>query len=379
MPTWSYLVADLRTSTIIGDLPLTGVRMSKVLNGSGQMQATLNLGDPKVQVLSIYDLTAPVRRVIYAVRDNRPWWGGIIWARDYDSDTKQVTVGLADFWSYFDHRKVLPILAAAPFAAKTYVARRTTVYTQLDQNTIARNLVTLAQSHTAGNIGITFDTGLSGILRDRAYEGYDLIDTGEALRNLAEVISGPDVLFDVGEFDSAGKPRRLMRTGTPQLGQMGSDHRFDVGGNCLSYKWSSGGGGMATRVFAEGEGGDERAAIIAGAEDTSLYTTGWPLVETDESFAGVTNYTTLQQHADTLLAALRLPVLTINLAVRPNLAPNLGEIGMGDDARLVIPKGDLFRPEGLDLPIRLVGVEVTVDDSGDEQVTLACASLQEMV
>lgn len=376
MAAWTYLVADLRTNVIIDELPLAGVRISKVLNGSGQLRGQLTLGDVKLAARNVYDLTRPARRVIYAVRDDRPWWGGIIWTSDYDSDTRVVDIGCADFWSYFDHRKVLEVLPAAPLAV-SYVAGLSKVYTQQDQNAIARDLVTLAQSHTAGNIGIVVDTATSGILRDRTYEGFDLKDTGEALRDLTAIIDGPDIVFDVGAFDTAGRPTRLMRTGTPQLGQQGSAHRWDLGGNLLSYRWSSSGGLMATRTFAEGDGND-RGTIIADAEDTAKYATGWPLLETDDVFTGVTVPATLQQHADTLLAGLKLPVVGIELRIRGDLPPQLGEFSVGDDAQVIIPAGDLLFTAGTSVPVRMQAVDVTVDEEGAEAIAVTCRSIQEV-
>jgi len=109
MARWTYLCADLRTNVVLGEIPVSGVRMSKTLNGSGQLQAQFDLGDPKVQAVNMFDMTRPARRVIYCVRDGRPWWGGIIWASAYDSETSQGTIAAADFWSYFDHRKVLEL------------------------------------------------------------------------------------------------------------------------------------------------------------------------------------------------------------------------------------------------------------------------------
>ncbi len=376
MAAWTYLIAALGSGVIIGELPLSGgVRMSKVLNGSGQLRAQTTLGDAKLAARNVYDMTRPARRVVYAVRDNRPWWGGIIWASDYDSDTRVLELGCADFWSYFDHRKMLPVLTLP--AAPSYVAGLSTVYTGLDQNTIARSLVTLAQSHTGGDIGIVVDAALSGILRDRTYQGYDLVDVGEALRELAGVSNGPDVVFDVGTFDANGRPTRLMRTGMPKLGQQGSPHRFDAGGNLLSYRWSSAAGVMATRAFAEGDG-EERGTLFAVAEDASRYGDGWPLLETDDVFADVTVPATLQQHADTLLAGGKLPVVTPELRVRAELAPTLGEVSVGDDAHMVIPAGDLLFSDGIELTVRILAIEVDIDDQGQETVKLICQSVQEV-
>lgn len=367
--TWTYLVSDLITEKIVGELPLSGVSMTKALNGAGQLRAQLQLGSSQVAAIDAYDLTRPVRRCIYALRDGTPWWGGIIWASAFDKETETVSIGGADFWSYFDHRKTLEVLSAPPWA-QTYIAGFSKIYTQVDQNAIARDLVTLAQSHPGGDIGIVVDTALSGILRDRTYEGYDLHYTGQVLRDLAAVIDGPDIRFDVGGLDTAGRVPRLMLTGTPRLGQQGSPHVWDLGGNMLSYTWDSGGGAMATRAFAQGEG-DERGTLIAVSEDATRYADGWPLMETDDIFEGVTVAATLQSHADTLRGALSLPVTTLTLKVRGDRSPTLTEYAPGDDGRAVIPPGDSFFVGGINLSIRVLSVECSIDNDGSETVKLA--------
>lgn len=190
MARWTYLIADLRTNVIAGELPLSNVRMSKVLNGSGQISAELRMGDPRVQAQSVYAMTRPAIRAIYGLRDSKPIWGGILWVSEYDSAPKKMTLAGADWLSYFDHRKVVEVLPAPPVAT-TFVAGLSKVYTAQDQNDIARDLVTLAQSHTAGNIGLTFAaTTDSGILLDRTYHGYDQFYVGEALRELAQLQIG---------------------------------------------------------------------------------------------------------------------------------------------------------------------------------------------
>jgi len=146
----------------------------------------------------------------------------------------------------------------------------------------------------------------------------------------------------------------------------------------LSYKWSSGGGIMATRTFAQGTG-VERGAQIAVAENTVRYADGWALLETDDIHPTVSEFPTLQGHADSQLSALDLPLVIPTLRVRGNMPPTLGEYAVGDNGRMVIPPGDLFFTAGLDLPVRIVSMSVEIDDQGDEKIELGCQSVQEIV
>lgn len=374
MATWTFLAADLRTNKIIGDIPLEGgVRMSKTLNGAGQLMSNVARGTPSGALpVGLLDSTRPAIRAIYGLRDSRPWWGGIIWGADYDSDDNAVNpLVCVDFLSYFDHRKVLEVLPALPLAT-SYVAGLSKIYTNLDQNDIVRGLISLAQSHTAGDIGIVAETTLSGILRTTQYDGFDMWYTGEALRNLTREPDGPDIAFDVSGPDTNGRPIRICRIGTPLLGVLTKPHRWDLGGNLLSYKWQSGGGSMSTRAFFEGTG-VERGAKIAVAEDASLYADGWPLLETDDIDKQVVDDVKLLARAVELKDRVRRPTVTVRLRVRPDLPPQLGEFGVGDTGAMVIPAGvDALFPAGIEVPLRIGTVEVQVGDDGDEQIELTC-------
>lgn len=373
MAEWTCWLADLRTGVITAEIPLAGAKPSKKLNASGTVSGTWDLsaswrgGDP-------YTLTRPARTALYLLRDGRPWWGGVLWTSRYDSDSNQISLGAADFWSYFDHRKVLPTLPAGP--AATYVAVQSTAYTAVEQNQIARNLVTLAQSHTGGDIGIQMDATSSGVVRDRTYFGYDLTDVGSALANLSQVEGGPDMLFDVlPDLDSNGRVVRVLRLGTPTLGQQGAPHVFEAGGNLLRYTWPSDGTRTATRTFAVGDGMD-LGRLIAVAEDTTRYDDGWPLLETDVSYSTVSETATLQGHADADLAAAKLPVVLPTLDVRGDgrntlgrvVGPAVGDYAPGDEARVVI--ADRFFSHGLDTTMRIVGIEVDPGYDGIEKATL---------
>ena len=301
MARWTFLAADLRTNVILGEIPVSQVRMSKTLNGSGQMSCQFDLGDAKVQARNVYDMTRPARRAFYAIRDSRPWWGGIIWASSYDSAGASGEIRATDFWSYFDHRKILETFSL-PLSGPFQLAGQSRIYTQQDQNVIARDLVTLAQAHTGGNIGIAVDAALSGILRDRTYDGFLLKDVGSALREIAELADGCDILFDVGPLDANGRPTRIMRTGTPYLAAPGAAWTWDLGGNMLSYVWDSAAGAMATRVYTQGTG-TERGSQIATAQSDERLNTGWPLLEADRLFTTVSDYATLQGHANGFLSS----------------------------------------------------------------------------
>jgi hypothetical protein len=381
-PEWTFSIADLQTGVILADLPFDGVKYSTPLNDSGTFGASLALDDKIAAKHDVRDLTTPGRRCFYAIRDGVPMYGGIIWSSTYNSSSQTVGIGGADWWSYFDARKILPVLTGLDPNLTTQIAALVTDYDNLDQNTIARALVALAQSHTGGDIGIQLDATTSGFFRDRTYYGYDLADVGEALRQLCNVIDGPDIRFIVAADAAApGGIARRMVIGEPFIGQSGSQHVWEYGRNLTGYAWPRDGASMATRAFALGEG-MEQGQLIAWHEDTGPYAAGWPLLEREASYTTVREADTLVSHAEADQFAARNPIVLPALQLRPGIAPELGDYNTGDDARLIIQDrywggADGFPGNGLDTTVRIVDTQVSISASAGETVAIVCAPLVE--
>ncbi len=371
-PIYTYMVHDLLTNAPLAELPLSGVEYSKRLNDSGAARGTFSVESRTNRFRKVrdpYDLTMPGRRCLYIYRDDKPMWGGIIWTRRYSASSRTVEIGAGDWWSYFDHRKVLPLISF-PVAPAYDIAETRVTYTG-DQNQIARALVNLAQSHPGGNLGITGDTSISDINRVRQYAGYELPWVGEALRQLAGVEGGSDMMFDTGGPDANGRPIRLFRQGTPWLGQQGSPWVWEFGANLVNYTWPSDATRYASRGFATGEGSND-GTLVAVAEDTSRYAAGFPLIESETAYTTVSNVDTLQEHADADLFASRLPVVLPELEVRGDRSPIVGEWGLGDDAHVLIE--DDFAPTGIDTSLRIIGMSISPGED-KETVRVTCGPL----
>lgn len=383
LPVYTYEIRDLASNALLETVPLRDTSFTKVLNDTSSFSGSLPLPlyNSLGQLREAYELTTPAHTCVYVYRDTKPVWGGVIWTSNYDSEQGQVQIGAADWWSLLDHRKILPVLAAQAFTDTAFVAQLKTTYSSTDQNEIARQLLTQAQAHTGGNLGIVASTMNSGILRDRTYPGFSMTSLGDALRNLAGVIDGPDIRFDVGAAGVDGKPVRLMLIGTPRLGQEGSEHVWEYGANIQSYTWPRDATRMRTRSFAVGEGSDE-GTPIGVFEDTGLYANGWTLLEDDSSYDRTSGATsTLIDHAQADQELGGLPVVLPQLRVRGDVAPTVAELSPGDDGRVVIndhfhgyapPAGN----RGLDTYMRLVHMDVKPTEAG-ELATLTMAPMLE--
>jgi hypothetical protein len=367
---YTYQIIDLRTQTFLAELPFEAVSFTLLLNGSGKFQGTIVVGpDLRTSGLDLYDLTTPVRRCIYVLRDGVPLWGGLIWTRKYDSATKHLDLNCGDWWSYYGSRKAL-LNVMLPVTDPLYIATQSGLnFIAQDQNTIARGLVKNADNTLGGSIGLVYDTGSSGVVRDRVYNGYDLGDVSSLLTNLINVSGGPDIRFDIA-LGAGGSIVRRMLVGTPLLGALGSPNIWEYGGNIQSYVWPSDGSKMATRIYAVGNGTGV-SLPVAVADDATRYALGWPLLEGETSYNTVADAVDLQNHANADQTAARSPVVLPQLIVRADIAPILGTYAPGDDAQVIIQ--DDFLANGINTTMRIVQIDVKPDPVIGEQVILTMA------
>ncbi len=150
----TYLFYNFKTGELLAELPLTEVTFQKTLNGSGQFQGKLHIEDPRIQQINWRDATSPAQSLVFVDINGSLVWGGIIWARQYDSQTKQYTLTGNEFWSYFEHRS-----QAADYS-----------YTWMqpeDPMIIAQRIVTDALAVPGSafqNIPISFNVDTSGVI-----------------------------------------------------------------------------------------------------------------------------------------------------------------------------------------------------------------------
>lgn len=363
--TYTFIAADLVTNTILDELPLSGVTAGFTLNGVGSFGATLALGDDKVKKIDAIGATQTGRTVVYIDRDGTLVGGWILWTRRYDSETKKLTLGGQDLWSYFRRRM---IRADAVFAGQ-------------DQLAIAQSIINTAQAATGGNIGIQVGAETSGVLRDRTYYGYELKQVAEAVEQLSAVQGGFDFRIDVSYV--GGVPTRRLILGYPFVGQPAnvSNLVFELsnGGNIKSYTYDEDSTTQATSETATGSG-DGPARLTSVQTNADLITAGYPLLEDTTSYGDVIEQATLDGHAVADLAAHDEPVVVPEFVVDPDSDPVLGSYICGDYARFIINDERFPRhtdgTAGYDQWQRISQINLAVPDAAGtpEKVTLSCGA-----
>lgn len=364
--TYRYLFADTLTNSIIAELPLTGVVFGEQLNQPGTFSGHILLSGLDPVAYNILEATIPVKCAIYVDRNGSLVWGGIIWNRSYNSTTQTLTLNAREFDSYLERRRITS----------------DQVFTNIDELSIAQNLVSLAQSATYGNIGIQIGVETSGVLVSKTYYGYEKKTYFSALQDLSRADNGFDFNIEVA-YDGSGAPTKTLVLGYPRIGTVYSATNPSVpvfelpAGNIVEYEYPEDGSTCANTVYALGAGSNE-GKLSATGQDTTKLTSGWPLIEEQANYSDVTDQTYLQNLADGQVAAVSYPPTVMKLTVPAFVDPEFGTYSLGDDCRVRITDqrfpatgSGTSNQAGLDEVYRIVGISVQPGENGPERVTLS--------
>lgn len=363
MAEYRYLACDLRTDQLITELPLVDVSYGGAINDIGPFNGRVRLGQSGRDddgVLVSWDSTLvagtqPGKTVVYVERDEVLIDAYIIWTRAYDSATDEVMIGGASLASFFKHQHIL----------------QTQEYLLDDQLDIARALINYAQSQVGADLNIQTETNLSGVFRQRTYWHYEFKQVFEAIKQLAEVENGFEFAFDVA-YD-AGVRTRTFRLSYPNRGRLAQDtgHIFEIGRNVVSYQLEENFTDAAVAGYAIGAGEGE-SMVQSSYARTDRIDAGWPLLQTTVTHKDISNKSTLDEkiiaEVESKFEGRRL----VDLTVRGDLTPQIGEWTVGDWCRIADPGAHLaaFYPDGLDEYRRIVGYFCTPGNNGQETVRL---------
>jgi hypothetical protein len=352
---YRYLFADLLTNDLLGELPLTGVSFNQQLNQAGTLTGHLLLSGVNSAGLNVPDATIPARTAIYVDRNGSLVWGGVIWGREYNSATQQLTLTAREFESYFERRRITT----------------DTVFTNVDQLTIAQSLVNTAQSAASGDIGVIVGTETSGILVSRTFYGYEYKQVYAALQDLSRAEDGFDFLIDVSYI--SGVPSKTLKLGYPRIGTVYSQTSITApvfalpASNIVEYIYPEDGSVAANTIYGLGAGSNE-GKLLTTQTNAAILAEGFPLLEEQANYSDITNATLLAELTLGQVNAVAYPPTTIRMAVPAYQSPEFGTYSVGDDVRVVIT--DNRFPTTLDATYRLVGLNVQPGENGPERVTL---------
>jgi len=367
----AWLVGELRTGRVTNRLPLVDGTCTDTLDDAGTLSGAVPLADPAVAALRVRNLTEPGRTFLAAAWVNAAGeeeailGAGPIWARSYDDTTRTLRLGAAGIWSYYDHRKILPVLAPGETAGDVAVTT-----SGVTLGTIAKKLVELAHTHTGGALPVVVPADVPGD-ETRTYAGYELTWIGAELRALTDIDGGPEIAFTPRR--STTDPRNIewvMRTGdttNPLLTQAGADWTWDnsvPGSTVTGISVDEDGTKVATRAWAPGYGSGE-SRLIGQADDGTL--AAWPLLETEDTARdSVEDQATLNAYATALAVRSRAATESWTVTVKHGGYPTPGMYRPGDWARIVVPATHPYLEPG---PQRGRITSITLRDNGDATIS----------
>lgn len=367
MPSYEWFTGDLLTGRIYSRLPVVSSSWQNVMDDADVMQIVVQLGDPAIDKMEPVSNTSPCKNflaVAYLDDDGNETFlaGGPIWTQDYDDTTGQLTVAAGGLWGYFDHRKVMPVLAGANPATVT------STWASLSLGTIAKRLVQQAQTHTGGNLPIVFQADEAGTFTS-TYPGYELDWIGQVLRDITAATGGVEVQFQPQRQTDPRFLRWVMVTGTnedPLIHQQGSDWILDASvprSSISSIGVHVDGSGMGDEAWVKGNGSDI-STVIGHQVGTALTGLGYALFETElTGHDDVQDPTVLAGYAATDLLFSQRPGLTLSPQIDRDGSPMVSQYNVGDYVRIVIPVGHKYFTVGATYRSR-----VTSKSGDDSQV-----------
>ncbi|MFM9368062.1 hypothetical protein [Streptomyces sp. Da 82-17] len=365
---YRILVCDLRSDRLLDVLPLTGVSIEDYIGKSGSLSGTVpvpnrELADRARSVL------VPARTALWVERDRRIWWGGVLWSVNPKSDERgqvSVEVQAGTFDTYLDHRML----------RTTHRARG------VDQLDIARDLVDYAQAQPGGDIGLAYDTELSGVKRSRTFSASDQPKIRELLDKLAGAEDGFEWRVRCYRDENSGARVKLLDLGYPRIDRGGDDVVLAHPGRLLSYSFAADGTTVANVWQARGASDNRNQAAASKPLLSELLVAeqdladGWPRLDGSSDHQSVDDRQVLAEHARAEAALARRPTVIPEVTVHldSGISPDL----LGRYVRLRIR--DEWFAEGFDTRHRVVGISVTPPERGageSAQLTLEVPRVSE--
>lgn len=348
---------------IIAELPFTNVNFTSQLNSIGTFQGDVLLSGINSTNLNVYNGTIPAKTILWVLYTDPsslstiPVWSGVIWSREYDSESQTLMITAQEMISLYQKRRISN--------NKTYVSQ--------DPSSIAKDLLVYTEAKTYGNTGLTYaSVPVTGYLSSRVYNKYEYKSVYQAIKDLAQNYFD----FKIQPFNINGLLTNQFKMGVPLGVTYSSSNPLSIvlqfPGNIISYRFPEDGSGASNKLYGLGYGANG-TKLIATAVDNSKYTDGFGLLEDSVNYIDVADINLLKDITLGQLNATSYPPTTVEVVLAPYIDPLYPSYSIGDEIRLDIQ--DDYFPSGTNaggtpLVMRIVGISVNPGENGPSRVTL---------
>jgi len=387
-----YFIGNLLTGRRLQTLPVMTGPWSDQIHVAETITVTVDLNDADVRDLDLDSSAAPAQSFL-AVRENgRIVAAGPIWTSVYDRPKRTLTLRAAGMASLFNHRLILPVLAASigvdqwtvpdPLDSTKTIPNPAlaTVLNGISLGTMAKRLVQQARTWTGGNVPIEFQPD-EAAARTKTYDAVNFKPVWEACTDIMNMDDGPEINFQPLDTDDLLGVKWLMETGTVAEPLITSTSIVDWDltakeSPISDFQITTDATKMGSLAWQTG-GAQNSTVVVSRAYDPTLVSAGYPLMElSDSSHSTVDRQDTLDDYAtaDVIAGRRAVEVWSFSVKAYPTdqlgnpAGPRVGDYQVGDFCNIHIdafdPKeltGDPFKHAGGDFPMRIIGI------SGDEK------------
>jgi hypothetical protein len=375
-PVYTYLATDLKSNRALGELHPTGdgLTFDVQFNQPGNFSCNIGLDDSAVSNEFIIGATHPAKTAIWAYRDNKIVWGGILWTRVYQASSRQLQLTAQTFDTY-----------AARRYPRSWLVNDTRHYNE-NQCRIINNLWTQMQGVKHGNIQVhpqrEDDFPRNDVQRKIDVRGTDMSQTvADVIQTILDFNTGPDYVIE-WEEDGFGMPKKRLRVGNNigryvttiniggETGQPSLVADYPEG-SILDYTYTENGGSGANKWYVVG--GQKLApatkthqkkmtTVIGSAQNLKILDAGWPLLEMTSSRSKIKVNEALNDIAENKLKHHPTPEIVHATDLAGFDLPEFGTYKLGDHwaVHIVDPRF----PNGVTYTKRVIGWSVTPTDTG---------------
>jgi hypothetical protein len=333
---YRYIFGSLRTEQIIAEIPLFGTYMDLELNVGGRLDGSFQLDMTGIDDQILLDATIPGRCFVVCERNGIPIWGGFVWSRTYQSQSKSVQLFAQSFEVFPTHQ-----LMRSQFDR-----------TNIEQLQIFKDLWNDMQAVSGRNMGVNIPSAVppTVVTKTVSVAPTDFHYYNEIMAGLTNADDGFDWTIDISKIGD--RYVKTLRYGYPELGSVDpSLLTFEYPGNVLNFYATESMSTSGTNVFSLGAG-EGTSMIYTEVINQDLIDSGWPRWDITAAYKHIDKQAIINSFGKQEAEIRRPPMLLLKPTLKANLLPEFGSFGLGDACNLVV-KDPRF-PTGLTFSSRII-------------------------
>lgn len=358
MSTYRYLFYDVLSNEATVELPLFGTFFSRELNKAGTGTCSVQLDMEGIRNVDVIDGTIPGRTKLYVERNGKIVWGGILWTRTWQEQSKTFNCNLQTIESFFAQQYIEASLS----------------YVGVDQRNVLIRLIQDMQAKPSANIGLVlpeeFPLEISRLTNFFNYDGWSY---QKAIEYMIKYDQGFDYTIE-SSWGADDKPQDVVLIGNV-LGEPleTTGAFFDYPGNIKNFYFpeNTSRSAVTSLGFGKGEG---TGMVRSKYTNPGLLEAGYPDIQQAFDNKDVSVQSTLDSQNKASAELLCPPITAPTLELDPS--QDLGSWKLGDYSHTNIVSSRF--PDGFELSTRIIGYNLTpTSKSGAEEVKLVIAGAED--